>query len=318
MRRSLIWYGISMAMLAPSGAIAQQAPVAEQAAQAPEAMSLLGAPLRSPPPSAAALANYEAAKAASEADPGNADKLVWYGRRAAYLGRFNEAIRIFSLGVDRFPHDARFLRHRGHRYITTRQFDRAVADFERANALIAGTPDEIEPDGAPNPRGIPISTLHSNIRYHLGLAYYLKRDWANARRAYEQELAEANNDDRRISVSHWYYMTLRRMGADQEAAAFLQTVPAAETLDLLESGMYLLALRFAKGEVSEEEVLRNSLHSFEGVASGYGVANWHLYNGHRDRAFALMNEIVDGPGWGNFAFIAAEADLAFHSARRAP
>ncbi|MDQ8757710.1 hypothetical protein RCO27_15890 [Sphingosinicella sp. LHD-64] len=304
--------------LLPTSSILAHQPAAGEQPPAPEAISLLGAPLRSASPSAEALARYEAAKADYEADPSNPDKLVWYGRRTAYLGRFNEAIRIFGIGVERFPRDARFLRHRGHRYITTRQFDRAVEDLERANRLIEGTRDEIEPDGAPNARGIPISTLHSNIRYHLGLAYYLKRDWRNARRAYEQELAVAGNDDRRISASHWYYMTLRRMGADQEAAAFLQTVPAADTLDLLESGMYLLALRFAKGEVSEEEVLRHSLHSFEGVASGYGVANWHLYNGNRDRAFALMNEIVNGPGWANFAYIAAEADLAFHNARRTP
>ena len=59
-------------------------------------------------------------------------------------------------------------RHRGHRYITVAQFDRAIADFEKAVALIKGTPDEIEPDGAPNPTGKPRSTLHFNIWYHLG------------------------------------------------------------------------------------------------------------------------------------------------------
>ena len=164
------------------------APNRAGAADAPQATSLFGQPLYTPAPSPEALAKYQAAKADYEADPGNADKLIWYGRRAAYAGDFKEAIRIFSDGVRKFPQDARILRHRGHRYITTRQFDKAIADFEKAYALIAGKKDEIEPDGAPNARNIPLTTLGSNIRYHLGLAYYLKHDWKKALRFFGEEV----------------------------------------------------------------------------------------------------------------------------------
>jgi hypothetical protein len=41
-------------------------------------------------------------------------------------------------------------RHRGHRYITLRCFDAAIADLEQASKLIKGKPGEIEPDGLPN------------------------------------------------------------------------------------------------------------------------------------------------------------------------
>ena len=37
--------------------------------------------------------------------------------------------------------------------------------------MIAGKEDSIEPDGMPNPQNIPVSSLHTNIWYHLGLAY---------------------------------------------------------------------------------------------------------------------------------------------------
>ncbi len=76
-------------------------------------------------------------------------------------------------------------RHRGHRYITLREFDKAIADFNKAVELIEGTDDIVEPDGAPNAAGIPTSTLHTNIWYHLGLAHYLKGDFAAALLAYE-------------------------------------------------------------------------------------------------------------------------------------
>ena len=285
------------------------------AAEKPQAVSLFGQPLYTPAPSPEALAKYEAAKKDYEADPGNADKLIWYGRRAAYAGDFQEAIRIFSEGVKKFPADARILRHRGHRYITTRQFDKAIADFEKAYALIAGKKDEIEPDGAPNARNIPLTTLGSNIRYHLGLAYYLKHDWKKALRFYGEEVKLADNDDRRIAANYWYYQILRRMGEEEKAANFLKTVP--EKPELIENETYWRALRMDKGEITEAEAMKDGANSPAGVAVAYGVANYHLINGDKAGAFERMGAIVDNtPGWAGFGYIAAESDLAFYKARK--
>ena len=120
------------------------------------------------------------AKADYDRDPSSADNAIWLGRRLAYLGRFSEAIDTFTQGILKHPGDARLYRHRGHRYITLRKFDLAIRDLKRAADLIEG-PDQIEPDGQPNARNIPTSTLDSNIYYHLGLAHYLKgepaADW---------------------------------------------------------------------------------------------------------------------------------------------
>src|SRR5688500_1089250 len=60
-------------------------------------------------------------------DPTSAEQILWIGRRTAYLGRYKEAIRIYTKGIAQFPSDARFYRHRGHRFITLRCFDAAVA-----------------------------------------------------------------------------------------------------------------------------------------------------------------------------------------------
>lgn len=158
------------------------------AAQAPEATSLLGRPLA--PPSlpaerrAALEADLQKARAEYEKDPAKADAIIWLGRRTAYLGRYREAIAVFTEGISKHPDDARLYRHRGHRYISVREFDRAVADLAKAAALAAGRPDEIEPDGQPNARNIPTSTLKTNIYYHLGLAHYLKGSFAEALDAY--------------------------------------------------------------------------------------------------------------------------------------
>jgi tetratricopeptide (TPR) repeat protein len=156
----------------------------------PEATSLLGTPLVPMPPSAEARAalekNLAAAHAEYDNDPGKADAIIWLGRRRAYLGRYREAIATFSEGIQKHPDDARMYRHRGHRYITVRELDRAAADLSKAASLVTGRPDEVEPDGQPNARNIPTSTLNSNIYYHLALAHYLRGELEPSLKAWRE------------------------------------------------------------------------------------------------------------------------------------
>src|SRR5690606_28397619 len=135
----------------------------------------------------AAKARMEAQLAEAEAglaaDPDSHDALIWVGRRQAYLGRYTDAIATFSRGIERFPSDARFYRHRGHRYLTTRQITKAIADFENDEELTRGHADQIGPGRQPDARNMPTSTLHTNICYHLGTAHYLRGDFEAAARA---------------------------------------------------------------------------------------------------------------------------------------
>ncbi len=275
-----------------------------------QAMSLSGRPLAVPPPSAETLARLEAAREAAAADPGSADALVWLGRWEAYAGDYREAIRVFTRGLRKFPGDARFLRHRGHRYITIREFERAVRDLERAAALVEGRPDEVEPDGRPNPRGIPVSTLHSNIYYHLGLAHYLRRELDAARAVYLRGLATAPNDDMRVATTHWLTMTLRRLGLAEEARAALEPIRA--DMDVIENTVYHRLCLFYKGELSEGEIVGEGAEATTNDAAAYGLGRWRLANGDTGGAEAVFARILEGPSWASFGYIAAEADHARH------
>lgn len=142
----------------------QDADILLDVAAGAQAVALSGKPLVAPPADPETRAKLEAAIADYNRDPGDADNIIWYGRRLAYAGDYREAIRVFSEGIARHPEDARMYRHRGHRYISIREIDRAIGDLEHAAKLIEGTADEIEPDGLPNALNIPVSTLHGNIR----------------------------------------------------------------------------------------------------------------------------------------------------------
>jgi len=273
-----------------------------------QAISLLGEELKPGQASQGLLDNLAAARADYEKDPDDADNIIWLGRRLGYVQDYRGAIEAFSEGIRKHPDDARFYRHRGHRYISIREFDRAIADLEKAAELIAGTGDEVEPDGAPNPAGIPVSTLHSNIWYHLGLAYYLKGDLDNALRVYEIAIAETPNDDMRVATTHWLYMTLRLLDRDEDAIAALG--PIHEDMNVIESMPYHQLCLMYKGEAKTGRVLTSNITEAGGDSAQYGIANWHYYNGRLDEAKAGFEDMIATSGWASFGRIAAESDLA--------
>ena len=267
-----------------------------------------------PPASAEAMRNMETrleeARTRYEAEPNNPEAAIWFGRRLAYLGRFSETIEVYSSGITKFPRNARLYRHRGHRYITLRKFDLAIADFQKAASLIKGLPDEVEPDGQPNPRNIPTSTLQFNIWYHLGLAQYLTGKNRAALNSYRECLKVSKNPDSIVATTHWLYMILRRLNRPVEAQRVLD--PIRTGMDVLENdGYYKLVLMY-KGQVDSETLLAETLKQPDSPGSHsilYGIANWHLYNGRRAKAIELMRRITATNQWTSFGYIAAEADL---------
>lgn len=270
--------------------------------------SLFGDPLISPPPDRETVDKLTAARMEYELDSADPDNIIWYGRRLAYAGDFRAAIRIFSEGIGRHPQDARMYRHRGHRYISVREFDRAIEDLEHAANLIEGSQDRIEPDGLPNALNIPVSTLHGNIWYHLGLAWYLKQDWLNAYRAFQAGFETGANDDNVVSTTHWRYMILRRMGKMDEAKNVLADI--AKDMNVLENTVYHRLCLFYDGKLSLEEITAEVADSPTGTAAAYGVANWFFYNGDRAEADRRLREILRSDQWASFGYMAAEADLA--------
>jgi len=288
-----------------------------------EAVSLLGDTLRAPelPDSLRAARERQLTEArAAYARDSSADALVWVGRRIAYLGRYRDAVEVFASGIEAFPDDARFYRHRGHRYLSLRRLDPAVQDLERAARIIAGQPDEVEPDGLPNARNTPTSTLQSNIWYHLGLAYYLRGDFENALRAYRQCLGVSKNPDMLVATSNWLYLTLRRLGRTADAARVL--APINNDLDIIENRSYQRLLLMYKGELPQDSVLRLSPSgepSLDDVTTAYGVGTWHLVNGRQAEADRIFRAVVGARSqWAAFGYLAAEAELARMPGRSVP
>src|SRR5918993_4864366 len=280
------------------------------ALQKPEATSLSGKPLY--PIELPNRQKLEADLAQAQTDlaarPNDADAIIWVGRRYGYLWQYQDAIATFSKGIALHPNDPRMYRHRGHRSITVRQFDRAIADFEKAASLIKGKADEIEPDGAPNPSGKPRSTLQFNIWYHLALAHYLKGDYDKALNAWNECMKVSTNDDSVTATSDWLWMTLMRLGRKAEAAKVLDRI--SPKMDILENGSYHRRLLMYKGLEKPEALLDTAKADDTTIATqGYGVGNYYYVTGNTAKAREVFQRVTSGGGWNAFGYIAAEADL---------
>jgi tetratricopeptide (TPR) repeat protein len=246
----------------------------------------------------------------------DADSTIWLGRRLAYLGNYRDAIRLYTEGIARFPNDARFYRHRGHRFITLRCFDDAIKDLETAARLAEGKPDEVEPDGLPNAKNIPTSTLRSNIWYHLGLAYYLKGDWrmsaAKFMNSYNAASA-ANSPDMKVASANWVFMSAARNGErERKEAEQLLAREVKDNENIIENHDYYKLIKLYKAQLKADDLLmqiEGKVNSLSSASLGYGLGNWYLYNGDSERALQIFRRIIAGNQWASFGYIAAEAEL---------
>jgi tetratricopeptide (TPR) repeat protein len=258
----------------------------------PEVLSLLGKKLYAAPAEGEELAKLQAVleKAARdvEANPASVEAIIAYGRALGGLWRFQEAIDVYTRGIASHPDEAMLYRHRGHRYISIREFRKASSDLAKAAAL---------------------NDKDFDIWYHLGLAHYLLGEFDQARAAYESCLKVAADDDSKIAISNWLYATLRRLGRKDDAAGVLAGI--SETMKVKENTSYLNLLLFFKGLKTEDEILSLMADSeLDAATVGYGVGCWHLYGGQKEKASGFFEKIVAGRYWPAFGFIAAEAELA--------
>ena len=59
---------------------------------------------------------------------------MYHRNLTAYLSFTTpKAINLFTKGIEKHPNDPRFYRHRGHRYISTRQYEKAVNHLLKAS-----------------------------------------------------------------------------------------------------------------------------------------------------------------------------------------
>jgi tetratricopeptide (TPR) repeat protein len=240
--------------------------------------------------------------------PTDLDNIIWYGRRLAYLARFEEAIEIYSNGLAIYPNSYKLLRHRGHRYITIREFGQAVEDLQKAAFYVNNKPNEIEPDGIPNAYNKPLSNIKFNIFYHLGIAYYIDGNYDKAVSSFRKCKKFSNNNDLDVALANWLYASYRKLGNLE--AANLSVVDISTRMFLIENRAYHDLIMLYRGFVTPEVLIeRNTNNGVLSATVGYGIGNWLQMEGRKKEAQVIYQRILNSDQWDSFGYIAAEAEV---------
>src|ERR1041384_2159537 len=225
------------------------------------------------------------AERALAADPRNIDKIIALGTAQSTVRQYREAIATFTRGLEIAPNNALLLRWRGHRYLSTRQFDRAQSDLERGARLD--------------------STIYG-IWYHLGIVRLVKRDFAGAAQAFQKALPMAPDSGERSGSTDWLWMSLSRAGRGAEAKAMLDRRPDSKPV----TNAYTRRLQPYRGGIGPEAVVTAADTEDVQVATlAYGLGNWYLVRGDKAQARTWFERSVQSGGWPGFGFIVSEVEL---------
>lgn len=258
------------------------------------------------------------AKAAYEADP-DIDNTTWYGRVLAYQGLHREAVDVYTAGLKRHPRSAKLLRHRAHRHFNLRQFDKSIEDGLRAVELYRGKPLERErlgPDYFPSTPDV----VQFYLYYHLGHAYFAKKDYAAAAEWFgkSREVGMGSEDPPGHTAGvYWQYLSLARAHRYDDARALLAgyTLTLFDLRDNVEANYYFDGIQLFK-DLRDPETYYSTLDSgkafstSDAISAGtaYSLANYWLVRGELAKAREFLRIAAKVDTWSFFARVQAEAD----------
>jgi tetratricopeptide (TPR) repeat protein len=261
--------------------LASLAATTPSAGQSPQYRSPAGVEYRSQ----ADTGTVARAEHALMADPGSVERILQLALAQSGVRQFREAIQTLTRGLAIAPDHAVLYRWRGHRHLSVREFDRALADLTRGDRL---------------------DSTNYGILYHLGIVRYARGDFAGAAEAFRRAQPRAPDAGELAGSTDWLWMSLSRAGKGAEAQAMLDRRPDS----LPVSNAYSQRLRLYRGEIGPAEVITAADTGDVAVATlSYGIGNWYLVRGDTARARSWFDRAVDSGGWPAFGFILAEIDL---------
>ena len=212
----------------------------------------------------------------------------------AGLGYYREAAECYSRAIAINPFNWEYYRHRAHRFVSCGYFADGAADFTIASRL--------------NPNDW-------NVWYHLGLSYFLLGMYAKADWAYTRCAALNKTADDICAVTDWHYMTLKRLGKDEEAAKLLDEITEDMPVSDEVANSYYQRLRVYKGLRAPETLFTNAGDGagLDVITQGFGVANYYRMNGQEEKGVEMLKKVVytaeHSKWYAAFGCLAARVDL---------
>ena len=225
------------------------------------------------------------AEQALAADPRSVAKIIDLGVAQSGVLQFREAIATFTKGMAIEPDNAMLYRWRGHRHLSVRELDRAMADLTRGYAL---------------------DSLNYGVLYHLGIVRFARGDFNAAVDAFQRSTS-APECGRAGGSTDWLWMSLMRAGRAGRGAGAAGAPPDS----LPVNNAYTTRLKLYREEIGPDQVFTPADTAGVQVATlSYGLGNWYLVRGDTTAAKGFFQRAVAAnAGWAGFGFIVSEVEL---------
>lgn len=226
------------------------------------------------------------AQQALAAEPRNVQRFIQLGVAQAGARQMREAVHTFTQALAVAPNDPMLLRWRGHRNLSVRDFDGAMADLTR---------------------GYGLDSTNYGILYHLGVLRFVRGDFNAAADAFARGQRHAPDGAELAGATDWLWMSLQRAGRAMEATTMLARRPDS----LPATNAYARRLRMYRRELAPEALFTASDTGDVDVATlAFGLGNWYMVQGDTARARPQFQRSIRSGGWPAFGFIASETELA--------
>jgi tetratricopeptide (TPR) repeat protein len=256
--------------------------------QTPDASSARASALAAIEEAAALYAKNENAKALEAYDraialePSRVEAHVGRCRTLARLTRHEDAVAACSEAIRLDPKNWEAVRDRGHYLINLNRLDAALADMEKAASMKQGD---------------------YQIDYHLGLAHFIRGDYAKAVPVWQACVKDAPEPGNKVACYAWLYPSLRKAGRDAEAA---EALDAALALGAKPDVAYMNRLMLFKGTLSEEEAAKQmEANPLQQATTGFSIGLWHELNGRSDKAREYYQKATASDARTAFGHVAA-------------
>lgn len=228
------------------------------------------------------------AQQALAANPKDLNLIVALGTAQAGVRDMRGAVVTFTKGLEAHPNNALLYRWRGHRHLSLREFDAALADFAS---------------------GLKTDSTVYGIWFHLGIVKFVRGDFNGAADAFTRAQPRAPDAGELAGSTDWLWMSLSRAGKHAEAQAMLDRKP--DSLKVADPEYaYVKRLRMYRGQVKPEALITTTdTADVQQATLNFGLGNYYMVKGDTAHAKQAFERAVRSGGWPGFGFIVSEAEL---------
>ena len=209
------------------------------------------------------------AQRAVDADPLNVQKLITLGIAQAGARQMQEAVRTFTRALAIAPNNPILYRWRGHRNLSVRNFDQAMADLTRGYGMD--------------------STVYG-ILYHLGVLRFVRGDFNAAADAFRRAQPLAPDAGELAGSTDWRWMSLMRAGRASRGGGDARAPPRFTADD---RGVRAAAEALSRRDRPEQCSRRATPATWTSRRSrtGSGTGTWSRRHDAGARAFRALGRV---------------------------